>query len=66
MGLPASGQSAVADPALHGVVLVASISQGGTGDLTLDSQGSWLLPDTGPRTWRLLSRTQPAGGQPPA
>jgi len=63
-GLPPSGQAAVSDPALHGVVLVASTSHGNTVDLTRDIQGSWLLPDTGPRTWRLLSRTQPAGGQP--
>lgn len=63
-GLPASGQSAVDDPALHGVVLVASTSRGNTMDLTHDVQGTWLLPDTGLRSWRLLSRTQPAGGQP--
>lgn len=63
-GLPPSGQAAVSDPALHGVVLVASTSHGNTVDLTRDIQGSWLLPDTGPRTWRLLSRTQPTGGQP--
>lgn len=63
-GLPPNGQSATTDPALHGVVLVGSTSRDNQVDFSRDVTGTWLLTDNGPRTWRLLSRTQPTGGQP--
>lgn len=61
-GLPATGQTLTDAPALGGVVLVGDTARGNVADPSRDVLGTWLMPDTGPPVWHLLSRTHPETG----